>query len=91
VHKRFSWCSTLRLASLEPTLIPFVALEDPLRRARGIKASLEKKEGLSKKNEKHQGFTKLAVTEAGQFVLYGHRASWVERIIPASFREWTSF
>jgi hypothetical protein len=65
----------LRLASLEPTLIPFVALEDPLRRARDIKASLEKKEGSSKKNGKHQGLVESIVTEAGQYMLYRYRAS----------------
>jgi hypothetical protein len=73
VHKWLSWCLTLRLASLEPTLIPFVASKDPLRRIGGINASLEKKEGSSKKNGKYQGFTKSTVTEAGQFVLHGHR------------------
>ncbi len=36
----------IRLASLKLILIPFVAMEDPLRRAEGTEASPEKKERI---------------------------------------------
>ena len=49
-----------------------MALEDPLRRARGIKTSLEKKEESLKKNENHQGLAESIVTKAGQYMLYGY-------------------
>ena len=91
VHKRLSWCSTLRLAFLESTLIPFVALEDPLRGVKGIKASLEKNEGSSKKNGKHQGLVESTEIEVGQFMLYGYRAYRVKRMTPASFHEQMTF
>jgi hypothetical protein len=57
----------------------------------GIKATLEKKEGSSKKNSKHHGLAKSTVTEAGQFMLNGYWASWVKQVTPASFHEWITF
>ena len=91
LYKRLSWCSTLRLVFLETTLIPFVTLEDPLRRAKDIKVTLEKKEGSSKKNGKHQGLAESIIIKVGQFILYGYQASWVKRMTPASFHEHTTF